>query len=248
MLLNIFIFIFGLIIGSFLNVVIYRLPQGLSIIKPGSHCFNCKTHLKPLDLIPVVSYVINNGKCRYCDKSIDFQYPLVEILTGIIFIVIFMIYGISYEALKWFLFASILIAVSLIDLKHYKIPNKIIVAGLVFLVIFTLLFETNKFIDSVIGLMVTGGVLFLITIIYPRGMGGGDVKLAALMGGYLGWQMGLLSLFFASFLGSIVSVILIFLGILNRKSAVPFGPFLALGAFVSLLYGEAFIHWYFKFF
>ena len=263
------IFILGLIVGSFLNVVIYRLENGEKIINDRSKCLHCKRVLAWYDLIPVLSFIFLKGKCRYCNKKISWQYPLVEIGTGILFVMIlnYVLCITNYEylisnfqffntihyslftiqflfLLFWFYIISSLIIIFVYDLKHYIIPDKVIYPAIIIAIGFNLsnnLVTLNHLFAAFIA-----GLFFLSIVIITKGkgMGGGDIKLVFLMGLILGWPVIIFSVFLASVLGSIVGIYLILIGKKKMKSMVPFGPFLVAGTFIGMFFGEEIIEWY----
>lgn len=245
------IFTIGLVIGSFSNVCIYRLPRDESLIFPGSHCPKCNKPIKYYDNIPLISYLILKGKCRYCQEKISGQYPLVEFLTGFIYLVLFLSYGLQLRTFVYMLFCSALIIIIFIDLKEKIIPD---VISLPFIALgFLLSFVPNNLspINSLLGILVGGGSLFLIAVVgsylfKKEAMGGGDIKLAAMVGAFLGWQLTLLSLFLGFLLGSIVGIIILIKnkGNKDQSDSIPFGPFIALGTVIALLFGKAIIDWY----
>ena len=260
------IFVFGLIIGSFLNCVIYRLEVDESLTG-NSYCPKCKHFLRWYDLIPVLSFVFLKGKCRYCQKSISWQYPLVELATGIIFVLIFNQFSIfNFQnflfSIFYFLLSSFLIIIFIYDLKHYIIPDKIIYPAIGITFIYQLfrslgLVNWNLFgiwnlefgiLAPILSAILASG-FFLIIVLFSRGqsMGVGDIKLAFLMGLILGWPNILVALFFAFFTGAIIGVGLIFLRQKTLKSEVPFAPFLITGTFFALFWGEKIINWYWYF-
>lgn len=276
---NIIIFVFGLLIGSFLNVVIFRLESGEKIVNDRSKCMNCGHILAWRDLLPLCSFLFLKGKCRYCQKKISWQYPLVELSTGIMFVLIFnfqllasdsyLISNIQYpigSLLFWFLTSAALIVVFVYDLKHYIIPDKIIYSAITVALGFNLFNDLG--IISKLGILdlqfiiynsiflnylfaaIIASAFFLSIVIITRGkgMGGGDIKLAFLMGLLLGWPMIIFSVFLSFVVGSIVGVFLILVGRKKIKSMIPFGPFLILGTFVGLFFGEKIIKWYFNIF
>lgn len=232
-----FVFIMGLCVGSFLNVVIYRLPMGKSIISPGSMCSECGSPLRAFDNIPLLSWLILMGNCRDCGTSISFRYFFVELFTGIITLLVVNRYGFGLEALLYSIFAWGLIAVAFIDLDFQIIPDELSVGGVIVgLLISPLLVIGLK--GAAIGALLGGGIFFILAILYPGGMGGGDIKLMAAIGVFLGWQLTGLTILIGSALGSIVGLgSIAFLG-KSRKDRIPFGPFLALGGLVALLWGE----------
>ncbi len=258
---NIIIFVFGLIVGSFLNVVIFRLENGGKIVDDRSKCLHCKHILEWYDLIPILSFIFLKGKCRYCKRSISIQYPLIELLTGVLFVLIFNFQFISL--LFWLYITAIFIVIFAYDLKHYIIPDKIIYPAIAITSVYKL-FEILRFghWDLIgnrkleIGNLITAfnpfiaailaSTFFLSIVLFTRGkgMGGGDVKLAFLMGLLLGWPIILLSLFSSFILGSFVGICLILIGKKKMGSMIPFGPFLIIGTFVGLFWGERIVKWY----
>ena len=254
------IFIFGLIIGSFLNVCIYRIPRGESIVSPPSHCPNCGIRLKPFDMIPLLSYLFYFGKCRYCNQKISSRYLLVELLTGIVSVTLFLKYGMTIDYVAFQFLIYILIIVFFIDLDYQIIPNELVVTGLIggtILVGYNLflpfqIYGDPRWWNPLLGLVSGSGVLFVVSLIgsaiYKNGevMGMGDVKLFAPIGLFLGWKMTLLALYVSVVLGGVSSLMLIFLGKANRKSMIPFGPFIVIGVFVAVMWGWDIAHWYTK--
>lgn len=240
-----FIFIFGLIIGSFLNVVIYRVPLGQSIAYPPSHCPQCQQQLAWYQLIPVVSYLWQAGKCRQCGAPIALRYVLIELVTGFCFLGLYLYYGLTYQLLHALIFISILIPIVCIDYEHQIIPDSINLTGAILgLIIVPLTSLTYS--NALLGVLVGGGVMLLIAVLSRGGMGGGDIKMMAMAGLFLGWPMTLMALFLSFVLGGIGSLVLLLTGIKKRKDAIPFGPFLAVGGFLAYVYGEEFLHWYLK--
>ncbi|MBM7622733.1 prepilin peptidase [Sporohalobacter salinus] len=240
------IFICGLMIGSFLNVVIYRLPKEESIIFSRSYCTSCQTELGVVDLIPVISFLFARGKCRYCGGKISYQYPLVELLTGILFLILFQQYHFSIEFGVYAFLSLLLIVSSFIDFKHQIIPNRITYFGFISGIILSLLFNHITIISALLGAVIPAGFLFLISVITKGGLGMGDVKFVAMVGSYLGAGYTLIGIFIGSIVGSVIGLLLIISGIKSRKSRIPFGPLLALGNLLMLLKGAAIIDFYFK--
>ena len=239
--------IIGIVIGSFLNVCIYRLPIGMSIISPPSRCGSCGTKLGFLDLIPVLSYVFSGGKCRHCGAKYSLRYPLVEILTGILFVIsgFFKLPGISL-LLLW-ICVSLLIVITFIDIDHQIIMDRMQVLLLIFSSLYVY-FTTVNYADHLFGSAIAGGLMMIIYLISRGGMGAGDVKLSFVLGLWLGVQGVLVCLMIAFILGGIVGATLLILKIKSRKDPIPFGPYLCLGAFVSLIYGPYIIYWYWSLF
>ena len=235
---------FGLLIGSFLNVVAYRLPRGESLVWPGSHCPSCNEAVKPYDNIPVLSWLVLRGRCRSCATSISARYPLIELFTGLAFAAVVLVHGISLD-LAWQLpFAAMLIVVAGIDLEHRIVPNKIMLPAAVFALGAGALLR----LDELPELAVAGAGAFTFMLIaalaYPAGMGMGDVKLAGVMGLFLG--MSVIPALLISFLaGTIVGIgVIAKHGAAGRKKGVPFAPFMALGGLVALLAGPELISLY----
>ena len=243
------IFILGLIVGSFSNVCIYRIPKNESIIYPASHCLKCRTTIKPVDNIPLLSYVLLKGRCRNCGSKISIQYPIVELLTGIIYLIIYLIYGLSIQSLIYIILSSALIIIAFIDLNEMIVPDVISLPGIGVGLILSFFVPYIKFINSVSGVVVGGGIILIIALVgsmifKKEAMGGGDVKLAAMIGAFLGWRYTIISLLAGFFSGALIGIVLILSKIKKREDAIPFGPFLALGALISLLWGEKILLWY----
>ncbi len=265
-------FLFGLAVGSFLNVCIHRLPRRESIVFPGSHCPRCGHAVRPYDNIPVISYLVLRGKCRDCGNPISPQYPVVELITGIAFLAC---------ALKWefepatfvnSLFEAILVCLVFIDYRHQILPDAITIPGTVVGILLSS-FQAGGFFNDVVcyniassllpdnperlipwagsifGAVVGGGVLLVVGLAYKavrkrQGLGMGDVKMMAMVGGFLGWRLALLTVFFGSFIGSIAGVFLILFRGRNLQHKLAFGTFLGVAATLALLFGPALIDWY----
>jgi leader peptidase (prepilin peptidase)/N-methyltransferase len=242
-----FIFILGLCIGSFLNVVIYRLPGGESITLERSHCTSCGKRLRWYELIPLFSYLFLRGRCRTCHEPISLRYPLVELLTGIIFALLFLRFSLTIELVKYLFLSALLVAVSFIDLEHYIIPNSLIITGLAGGLILNIAAKDVGFVSALAGLLVTSGFLLLIALASKGGMGGGDIKLVAVTGLFLGWPLGPFGLILGAVIGGMIAVVLLLFRIKGRKDPLPFGPFIALGTFISILYGSQIINWYLQY-
>ena len=242
----------GLIVGSFSNVCIYRIPRNESIIYPASHCPKCRTTIKPIDNIPLLSYVLLKGRCRNCKSKISIQYPIVELLTGLIYLIIYLVYGLSIQTLIYIILSSALIIIAFIDLYQQIIPDVISLPGIVIGFILSFFVPYISFVNSALGVVVGGGIILVIgmggSAIYKKeAMGGGDVKLAAMIGAFLGWRYIIISLFLGFFLGALIGIILIMTKIKKREDVVPFGPFIILGSFITLIWGEQIISWYLGF-
>ncbi len=255
----IIIFIFGAIIGSFLNVCIYRLPKGLSIVRPSSSCPSCGRHIKFYDNIPIVSYLLLGGRCRYCEAGISLKYPLVELVNAILYIVVFQRFGayFSWPVFVYFVFISSLVVITFIDFQYQIIPDSITLPGIIIGAALgsTILpdpFNSTGLLGfkaSLTGVFLGGGLFYLIAVVgtavfKKEAMGGGDIKMMAMVGGVLGWKGVFLTTFFGSLFGSVVGIIIIALKGKEWGSRIPFGPYLALGSLLSLLFGQKFLMWY----
>ena len=236
--------LFGAVIGSFLNVVAHRVPLGESLVSPGSHCPHCDAPVKPYDNVPVVSWLVLRGRCRNCGVPISPRYPLVELLTAIVFAAVVAARGFDDDLVLELPFVALLIALAAIDLDHRILPNKIVYPMAAYGVIATLLVDRGDLAENLIAGTGAFAFLLLAVIAYPRGMGMGDVKLAGAMGLYLG--LSIIPALLAAFLsGSVVGVVILAReGAAGRKKAVPFGVFLALGGIVGLLAGPELIDAY----
>jgi leader peptidase (prepilin peptidase)/N-methyltransferase len=248
----ILIFILGLIVGSFSNVCIYRIPKNESIIYPASHCPKCRSKIKPVDNIPLLSYILLKGRCRNCKSKISIQYPIVELLTGLTYLIIYLTYGLSIQSLIYIILSSALIIIAFIDLNEQIVPDVISLPGIVIGFILSFFVPYISFVNSALGVFVGGGIILIIgtvgSVIFKKeAMGGGDVKLAAMIGAFLGWRYITISLFLGFFLGALAGIFLIMSKIKSREDAVPFGPFIVLGSFITLLWGEKIISWYLGF-
>lgn len=230
--------IFGLLIGSFLNVCIYRIPGGQSIVFPPSRCFNCGERLKWYHMVPVLSYLFLGGKCSYCKEKIPPVYAVVELTTAVLFTAILYKFGIGLYFFKYIILTAILIIVTFIDMETQIIPDSLIITGLVTGIVFALIDKSYPFEFYILGLFAGGGILLAIVLLSRGGMGGGDVKLAAVTGIFLGWQNVLIALFLSFVSGGITGSALLLAGKKGRKDAVPFGPFLSLGAIAAVLFGR----------
>jgi leader peptidase (prepilin peptidase)/N-methyltransferase len=244
------VFLFGLIIGSFLNVCIYRLPREESLVFPGSHCPACQAPIRPWENIPLLSFLLLRGRCRHCGSPISWRYPLVEGLTGLLFALTVREFGVTLLSLSLLLFLSGLVAVSFIDLDHQIIPNAITLPGIPLGLLLGVLTGEPPVLDRIIGALTGAGFLYLVLfyggVFYGQdAMGEGDLNLIALIGAFLGWRAILVTILVACLSGSAVGLGLIALRRLGRREHMPFGPFLCLGAVVALLWGESLIAWYF---
>jgi leader peptidase (prepilin peptidase)/N-methyltransferase len=241
-------FVLGAIIGSFLNVCIYRLPRQKSIVAPGSSCPHCEEPIAFYDNIPLFSYLILRGKCRRCGTKISIRYAVVELLTAVLYTVLFSVYGLSLELAVALLFVTILIVVSLIDLDFRIIPDILSLGGLLVGAGFSFLRgPVFNYVDAFWGILLGGGVLWAIAFTYEllrkrEGMGGGDIKLLAMIGSFCGIKGVLFSLVSGSLLGSLVGIPLMIIKHADTKYALPFGPFLSFGAMLYVLTGDRLIY------
>jgi len=257
-LLHIFFFLLGSAIGSFLNVCIYRIPREKSIVNPPSACPGCEKPIRPYDNIPILSYIFLKGKCRDCGTKISIRYPLVELLTGIFFLLLYQKFGLTFELLVFMIFLSLLIVISFIDLDFQIIPDILSIGGVVLGFILAIvrpffrdLYPIFDYWESLKGIIVGGGLLFAIAWLYQfftkrEGMGGGDIKLLGMIGAFCGWKGVVFSLVSGSVLGTVVGIPLMILKGKDSKYAIPFGPFLSLGAIVYTFRGDNLIHLVFK--
>ena len=238
----------GLAVGSFLNVCIHRLPRAQSLVFPGSRCPACGYELRWFDNIPVLSYAVLLGRCRKCRARIAIRYPLVELATTALFVLHGMVFGWTALLVPRLLFACLLVVLFAIDLEHHLLPNVITLPGIVVGVIASAVLPPG-FVDALIGVLIGGGVLWGIGEAYYRvsgheGMGGGDVKMLAMIGAFLGWKLVLVTLVLSSFAGAVVGVVVIAARRGGMKYALPYGTFLALGALVGSLAGDRIVNWY----
>ncbi len=243
----------GVAVGSFLNVVIHRVPLGLSVVRPPSACPKCGTEIRPWQNIPILSWLLLRGRCGGCGTSISVRYLIVELLMGLLSLGLARRYGLSLEFAWSLIFAAGLLALTWIDLDHRLLPDRItlpgIVVGLGFAPLRSPADPMAGFGDAVLGVLVGGGSLYAVAWLYAKitgreGMGGGDIKFLAMIGAFLGWQGVLLSLFLASVVGSVIGIAIMLVQRADSKLALPFGPFLAIGALIALLDGPALIDWY----
>jgi len=277
-----FIFILGTVFGSLINVLIYRLPIEEDVVIKPSHCVSCDKKIKPYDLIPVLSYIILGGKCRHCGEKISMRYPLIELLTGLIFVGIFYLFGWNvnpnevaaitgekvFNLFAVYTLSIIFLTVFFIDLKHYIIPNEMIIVGLITGIIFAVLKSFKFYLlginvitpitfsavflkDAGLGLLV-GFVSFLLIVLIGEWimkaevMGMGDVKLMGVVGLFLGFKLAVLSMFLSFIAGAIISVFLLAAKIKGRKDMIPFGPFIVIGSTIAMIWGTQILNWYFN--
>jgi leader peptidase (prepilin peptidase)/N-methyltransferase len=243
-------FVLGAVIGSFLNVCIYRIPAGKSIVSPPSSCPNCGHRIRCYENVPILSYLFLGGKCSSCKKKISPRYPLIEAFTGLLFVAVIYAFGFSLATPVYWLFVAALVVITFIDLDHQIIPDVISLPGIPIGFACSFYIPWLSWSDSLLGILVGGGILLAIAWLYEviakrEGMGGGDIKLLAMLGAFLGWKAILPVVFLSSLLGTLVGVPLMLLQKGDTKFAIPFGPFLAASAIVYLFWGAALINWYF---
>lgn len=242
-------FVFGAVVGSFLNVCICRMPKEESVVTPPSHCPKCNYRIRWYDNIPLVSYLMLRGRCRGCGTRISLQYPLVELINGLLTLALFLRFGLSLTFGVLFLFCSALVVITFIDLEHQIIPDEISLPGIVIGFTLSFFLPWNSWWGSLIGILLGGGSLLLVAYGYQwltgkDGMGGGDIKLLAMMGAFLGWKAIPFIIFASSLIGSVVGVSIMLAQKKDSKLAIPFGPYLALGAVMYIFYGPQLIQWY----
>jgi len=240
--------LFGLCIGSFLNVVTYRLPRGQSLASPPSQCRACGYSLRWFDNIPILSWVVLGGRCRQCGARVSWQYPIVELVTGALFVTVVWTTPAGPLLVSRLLLVCILIALFGIDLEHQILPNAITLPGIAIGILLSTIAPPGLR-DSMIGALVGAGILYAIAAGYylwrrEEGMGMGDVKMLAMVGAFLGWQAVLVTLVFASFSGAFIGLLMMALQRGGMKYALPFGTFLALGALLAMFAGEPLVAWY----
>ncbi len=264
--------LFGLVIGSFLNVCIYRIPLGKSIVFPNSHCPQCGNPIRFYDNVPILSYLLLRGKCRSCRKPISWQYPLVELLTGLAFYFCWQTWQLTSPTFVNSLFLSIIIVLIFTDFHHQILPNKLTLPGVVAGVLLSSFQEPAVYADilsfkaasllgaqdisaalagtgSILGAVIGGGLLFTVAYAYEKirkrqGLGMGDVKMMAMVGAFLGWRLALLTIFAGSLIGTFIGIFLVLFRNMNLQTKLAFGVFLGAGAVFSLFYGLPFLQWY----
>ena len=250
-LIEIYVSIFGLFIGSFLNVCIHRLPVSASIVHPRSMCPSCGSMIRFYDNIPVISYLFLKGRCRHCSAAISLRYPLVEIISALFAFCVYLKYGPTWEGFIYYTFIASLIVVIFIDLDHQIIPDVITLPGIPLFFFATFFISRMTFMDSLLGILAGGGSLFLISWIYElvrkkTGMGGGDIKLLAMIGALTGWKGVVFTIYVASAVGTLVGISAMLYRHKDMQLKIPFGPFLSLGVITYIFFGSEIINWYFK--
>lgn len=244
-----FAFALGAVVGSFLNVCIFRLPKDESVVFPPSHCTNCDYRIRWYDNIPILSYLFLRGKCRRCGAPISLQYPLVELINALLSLALFLRYGPGFVFAVLLVFCSALVVVTFIDLEHQIIPDSITLPGIVVGFLVSFFIPSHGWLNSLLGILAGGGSLLLVAYGYQLiakrdGMGGGDIKLLAMMGAFFGWKAILFIVFAASLLGSVIGISIMLAKKKDSTLAIPFGPYLASGAILYIFYGKRLIYWY----
>lgn len=227
---------------------IYRIPTGASIVLPSSHCPSCKHSIGFYDNIPILSYLILGGRCRHCRAAISIRYPIVELLGALASLILFLRYGMSWLYLCTFVFTAALIVITFIDLDHQIIPDVITLPGIPVFALAAIFLLKLSYLESLLGILIGGGVLYLVGWGYElikkrEGMGGGDIKLFAMIGGFLGWKSLIFILLVSSFLGAIIGISVILYKKGDMKYAIPFGPFLSIAAISYLFWGDSFMRY-----
>ncbi|WAA08877.1 prepilin peptidase [Fervidibacillus albus] len=237
-------FLFGLLFGSFFNVVGIRVPKKESIVFPGSHCTNCQHPLRWYENIPVLSYVFLRGRCRVCRVKISPIYPMMELMTGLLFAFSYIQIGWNDELILTLLFVSLLVIITVSDLYYMVIPNRILLVFFLLFIIYRLINPMEPFWDAYLGAFIGFGILYVLAVISRGGMGGGDIKLFFTIGIVLGTKATIMTLFLASFLGAIVGILIILVKGYKKRTPIPFGPFIAAGALLSYFYTDSIMLWY----
>ena len=257
---KIIVFIFGSVIGSFLNVCIHRMPKSESVVWPRSHCPKCGKRIPGYDNIPFISFILLKGKCRFCKEKISLRYPLVELISALLFLAFFMRYGLSYNFFFYLVLASALIIASFIDIKHRIIPDEVSVGGLIIGFILSsvrgfnlnpLVFSFKPLLSSLFGIIIGAGIIYLtgwlFDLVYfklfknppingeTESMGMGDVILLAMIGAFLGWPRTVLTFFIAPFFGAVIGIVTL---ITKKEHTIPYGPFLSLAALISIFWSD----------
>jgi len=244
--------VLGLLIGSFLNVVIWRVPRGESVVSPPSHCPGCDAPIAPRDNLPVVSWLLLRGRCRRCQEPISPRYPFVEALTGVVFALLAWHFGLAWELPAYLYLGAVGIALAAIDLDTHRLPNVLTlpsygVLAVLFLLPAAIDSQWDDYLRAALGGAALFAFYFVLVLVYPKGMGFGDVKLAGVLGialGWLGWGSVIVGGFLGFLLGAIVGGGMMVLGKAGRKSKIPFGPFMVAGAFLAIFVGQSFADWY----
>ncbi len=248
-----FCFLTGCVVGSFLNVCIWRLPRGLSIVRPRSRCPHCAGCIAPSDNIPLLSYLLLRGRCRRCAAPISPRYPAVEALTGVLAVILFLVFGPTAQAAILFVLFCLLVVVTFADLDRMVIPDKVTLPGILLGLALNALVEPRSVVSFLLGAVIGAAALLGVAILgellfKKESMGGGDIKLAAMVGAFVGWKGVLLALFLAVLMGAVAGVTLIVLGLKKRWEHIPFGPFIAAGTILVVFWGEGLSRAYWQLF
>jgi leader peptidase (prepilin peptidase)/N-methyltransferase len=244
--------LFGLLIGSFLNVVIWRLPRGESVSSPASHCPSCDITISPRDNVPVMSWLLLRGRCRHCDARISPRYPAVELLTGLLFAVVTLAIGLTWALPAYLYLTAVCVALAFIDLDTKRLPNALtlpsypVMAGLLLLPAL-IEGEWSNYLRALLGGLALFSFYLALALVYPAGMGMGDVKLAGVLGlglAWLGWGVWTVGTFLSFLLGAVVGLGLMAVRRAGRRTAIPFGPFMVAGALLAIVWGQAIADWY----
>lgn len=242
----IFIIILGLVIGSFLNVCIHRIPMEESISYPPSHCTSCTHKLKPLDLIPVLSYIFLRGKCRYCNDKISIRYPIIEIVNAILYLFIYLNFGITLITIKYFIMISFAIVIAMIDYDTQFVYSSTTIFGMImgisFIVIQGIMYKNGVFdflLGGIIGAFIIGAIVFT-----TKGMGEGDIEIAVIFGLFLGVKGIIVGLFLGIVIGGIAGIIILSLKLKKAKDKIAFGPFIVIGCLISMMWGNRLVEMY----
>ncbi|WP_307068241.1 prepilin peptidase [Alkalibacillus filiformis] len=246
LLIYLYIFILGLVLGSFYNVVGIRVADQRSIVTPRSHCPSCSKTLKWYELIPVLSYIFQKGQCRKCGEKVSSIYPFFELLTGLLFVLAFYKIGFQLEVIIAWMLISLLVIITVSDLYKQIIPDSILLVFLVSIILLRILIPTNPWYDAYLAAIIGFVLLLVIAIVSKGGMGGGDIKLFGVLGLFLGIQGTLMTLFLSSLIGAVVGVILMAFGKVKRGVPIPFGPFIAVSALIAYFYADELIDWYLR--
>jgi len=246
MIFSVFAFIFGAAIGSFLNVCIFRIPAGKSIVMPLSQCPACQHPIRFYDNIPIISFLLLRARCRDCGAKISWRYPLVELISGLLALALFLKFGPTLNFLVFFIFTAVLIVITFIDIDHQIIPDILSLPGIPVFFLAAVFIVKVPWHEALIGLVVGGGILFAIALFYEfiakrEGMGGGDIKLLAMIGGFFGWKALIFILLFSSLVGAVVGLAAMIIKKKDMKYAVPFGPFLSAAAVAYIFWGDIFM-------
>jgi len=248
--LRFFFFALGCCLGSFFNVVIHRLPRGESIVSPGSRCPSCGSGIAWYDNIPLLSYLLLRGRCRHCNARISLRYPLVELLTGVLVFLLYRQFGLGVSFFIFLVFAALLVLIAFIDLDTYLIPDVLSLSGLAVGLAASFVGSHITWIDSVMGVLLGGGLFYAVAWAYQvlrkqDGLGGGDIKLLAMIGAFTGWQGVLFTIFLSSVVGTVVGLAVMLRRGQGMAARIPFGPFLSLAAICYLFWGKVWVRWYF---